>query len=277
MGIWKLSYAAAWTVVLTCSAWAQNQAATEENGALLRGPTVSEAAQRTLVRTDAMGRLVQLEQRPEVAALGLLVIDPVHRDQARQIIENRQTDLGMMLVDQIDVVRDITDAMRSGNQDDAARRSRELYDMFEPEHRRAPLLELLSEILPDDAAAELKRLVDEYWDSRVDWELRNAPDADEDDRQSVAERLAFSMFQHEMRAAYEWTLRPYHNRLQTIYEITEATEEQRAVIRAAIIDYVRESRLQPTAEQRRAVTQRIYDVLNEQQRLRLFEQVVLRM
>ncbi len=256
--------------------WAQTDHAAHDD-ALLGGPKISQEARQTLVKTDARGRMMQLEQRPEVAALALLVLDPVQREQARQRIENRQTELGMLLVDHIDVIREITDAIRSGDQDTAAKLSHDLYDMYDPQHLRAPLLESLSDVLPADSVKELQQLVDEYWQAWIDWELRSTPDADENARQAAAARLAFTLFQVEMRSAYEWTLRPYHNRLQTIYEITEANDEQRAEIRAAIIDYVRESRLQPTDEQRRAVTQRIYDVLNEQQRLRLFEQVVLRM
>ena len=90
-----------------------------EEDPLLSGPKVQRSEKRTLVNTDARGRLLGLEQRPEVAALGLLILEPEHRQAARQIVADRQTRLGMFLVDHIDVIREITDAMRTGKPDRA--------------------------------------------------------------------------------------------------------------------------------------------------------------
>ncbi len=41
-----------------------------------------------------------------------------------------------------------------------------------------------------------------------------------------------------------------------------------------MINYIRESRLRPTPEQRQAAAARIYDLLDETQRLKLFEQAL---
>lgn len=62
-------------------------AARKENKPLLSGPEVDESEARTLVQYDLAGRLILLQQQPEEAAVGLLVLDPDRRAAAGQLFE----------------------------------------------------------------------------------------------------------------------------------------------------------------------------------------------
>lgn len=177
----------------------------------------------------------------------------------------------MFLVDRIDDVREITDAMQRGEQETAGRIVRQLHRDFESDEAHVPLLDSLRDTLAGDEYEQLERLVDEYWQAALDRRVRDRPEPDEAAVQAAEQQLAFELFQQELRQAYEWTLRPYREKLETICRITNATEAQREQIRDAVIDFVRESRLSPTEAQYRRLTDRIHDALDESQRRRPFE------
>lgn len=241
---------------------------------ILRGPTVAVEEARSLVQRDAMGRFVPIADRPEEIAITVVPIDINRRHLARDVIATRRTALGMHLVEHVDILKEATDAMLAGENERAQKLYRDIYEKFEPEQGRDPLLEPLAEVLSADEFNELKRLVDEYWQAWTDWELRDQMQPAEEARAAVAQRLEFTMFQQEISRAYEWSIRPYQQKLQYICEIVETTPEQRSAIRSAIVDHIRETKLQSTPEQRQLLTQRIYDTLDEQQRLKLFELIV---
>ena len=119
-----------------------------EDEGFLRGPTVSDSAPRTLVNIDVQGRFVALPGRPEVAAVELVIIDAQSRERAREVAAARVTALGMFLVDHIDLVREATDALRSGEEARAREIYRKVYDQFDPDQDRSPLLEDLGRKRP---------------------------------------------------------------------------------------------------------------------------------
>jgi len=162
----------------------------------------------------------------------------------------------------------------------------------------------------------LKAMLDEYWSAWIAAEARaehrrgdrgadaaRADDADQVDqdkpdgmmdevaRGATAERLAVSdaqrdriqarlveqLFNEEVRRAYERVIQPLRQKMERVYQVTEPSPEQREAIRAALIDYIRDGRLRPNEEQRRRLVERIYEVLNEDQRLKLFEAALSQM
>jgi hypothetical protein len=241
---------------------------------LLRGPSVPDRSVRTLVRFDADGRFIALRERPEEAALGLMLLEPQRRERARDVAESRRISLGMLLVDNIDLVREGTDAIAAGERAKTRQIYRDLHTRFDPEGTRDPLLKPFADILSPAELDDLRRLVDEYWSAWIDWEMRDAADRTDEARKRIERRLAFTLFQQEVGEAYTWSLRPFRTRLETLYEITQPTPEQRAALREAVIDHIRESRLKPTPEQQRRVADRIYSILDEDQRRRLFEHLL---
>lgn len=233
---------------------------------MLRGPEVPDEVMHTIVRHDAMGRFVRVEGRPEEAALGQLQLDPVRRDQARQVILDRAAALSRLLIERIDLVKDATDAALNRDNARAQALARSLYDIFEPGHEHAPLLAPLEKVLSAEEHARLGRMVDEYWSAWIAWEQRNSRQKDD---QAVRQRLAFGLFQEEVRQAYERTLRPWRDRIDRIYTAVDATPEQKQAIRDAVIDFIRASGLRPSAEQRQDLARRIYEALDEDRRVRL--------
>ncbi len=238
----------------------------------LRGPVVPENVANTLVRHDAQGRLIMLEGRPEEAAIEIMLLPPHIREQAREIIADRGGRLNRMLVENIDLVREATDAIRAGDNQAALGFYERLHGLFEDREERFPLLKPLSAVLDMNQQAQFTRLIEDYWSA---WEAAEARRANVD-AATIRPRLTRTLFQTELRLAFERTLRPFQERLERIYELAEPTPEQRVQLRAAVIDYIRESQLRPTQEQRHELARRLYAVLDDEQRIALFEAILNR-
>lgn len=240
----------------------------------LGGPTVPRQIARTIVRRDAKGNFLRVEGRPEEAALIALDLDEATREKARDVVLARSMAIGGLLVDNIDLVRERGDDLEAGRRDHASEILRQLYQKAEPQGRRSPLLDDLRPVLSPEQHAELTRIVDDYWTTLIDWELRRAKDKSEKPRLDTERRLALGLFADEVRRAYEGTLQPYRQRMDEIFRIVDPTPEQRATIRTLIIEHIRESRLKPTAEQRKRLLGDIYRSLDAERQAKLFDLVV---
>lgn len=244
---------------------------------LLRGPTVADDATRTLINVDMGGNFVRVQGRPEEAALGLVIVDPDRRQQAQAAAAARRTSIGMLLIDNIDLVKEASDAVRAGENQTVQRVYREIYSRFDPDQIRDPLLADFAQALSAEEQQQVVAMVDDYWTAWIDWELRNRNNPNDAMRARTEQRLAFSIFQREIGEAYNWALRPFQQRMEALYEMVEPTEEQRSAIRDAMIEYIREARLEPTPEQRRKTADEIYMLFTEEQHQRLFERMLWRM
>lgn len=251
-------------ILLNSPAWAQPPAGDDQ---VLSGPAVPDEVARTLVRFNAGGRFQRVEGRPEEAALMLLPLDSDTRERARAVISDHEAALQRLLIDNIDTVKETTDAILAGDNAGVQRLSKDLYDRFDPAHTRDPLMAPLVGVLPDAQHADLKRLLDEYWAAWIKAERRAGSKEPEAKAQG---RLTFTLFQEDIRRAYDRTLRPFRERIERIYQVADPTPEQRAAIREAVIDYIRETRLKPSAEQRDQVARRVYLILDEERRIKLF-------
>lgn len=240
----------------------------------LEGPRVPEGLVQTLVSYDAAGRLRRLEGRPEDSAVGLAVKDPARRDKAREASINRVLALGVHLINHMDTARALAEARRTGDNKQADKLARELYDSFDPGHERDPLIAPLKGILDPSELAEVQRLCDEYWRAWIDREIRGAKDQSPDARRKIQDRLAYSLFQDDLRVAFENAIKPYQDKLDALERRLDPTPEQKQAIRDAVIAFVREARLKPTPEQRRALMRQIYHSLDEKRREEFFEIMV---
>ncbi len=230
----------------------------------LAGPKVPE--RKTLVSTDMQGRFRRLENRPEVAALEILEIDPERLDRARNAVERRNSAVHKHLVDNLALIKQWTDPSRSGDPAAVEKMGRELYDRFDPGHARDPLLESLSKELSADEAAELGRLVDEYWERAVDFEQAKNRKQSRADAQA---RLSYELFQRDVRRAYDIGLRPYQQKLEKICAAVDPTPAQREAMRNAMIEYIRASFSAPDPAQRLRLARGIYEALDEERRVKL--------
>jgi hypothetical protein len=266
---WRLAVACT-EVLLVSRAPAQEAPGGERP---LAGPTIPTEVLRTLVRHDARGNFQRLDVRAEAAALDHIEAEQGVRDKAREVVGERAIALGVFLVENIERVAEIMEAREAGRREKAGELLRELWHDFEEGEPWAPLMNRLEAVLPMECMAEARRLVEEYWNAWIDWELRNARDRSAPARERARRRLAFTVFQDEVRQAYEQVIRPYQQRVEVLFQSVEPTEEQRGAIREAVIAYIRESRAKPTREQRVELMTRIYGLLDEGRRARFFELV----
>jgi len=257
---------------------------------VLRGPSVPRQA--SIVHPDMTGRFLRVEGRPEEAAMLELGLDPEDKERAREVIDERASRLNLFLAEQVDLLKSAADALAARDAEGARRAAREMHERFEGSGVRDPLLEPLRRVLPRGAADELSRMVDEYWSAWIaaearaerrggrdagDEGMREADDRpgargpiDAAERASVEARLVERLFNEEIQGAYQRVILPLRQKLDRVYEVTEPTPEQRAAIREALIDYIREGRLRPSEEQRNRLVQRIYEAFSEDQRRKLF-------
>ncbi len=238
----------------------------------LRGPAVPDTTTQSIVSKTMSGRFAPLDVRPEVAAVQQLELDDAARARVRETIDKRALDISMLLVDHIDTVKEITDLTASGDRDAARRLLHGLWEAFEPGEPRAPMLDAWRGVLTDEQADEARRMVDEYWDAWIDWELRHNEARRENPavREHVAGRLAYQLFEREVRRGYDASLAHYRRAIEAIENAVDPTDAQREAIRDIIIEHIKATRLEATPAQRREVNMRIYRMLDEQRRERLF-------
>ena len=130
---------------------------------VLRGPSVPREERKTLVSWTMTGQFERVEGRPEAAAVQLLDLDEAARREAARMIDERNQAVGMLLVDRIEAVREITDATLGGERARAQGLLRELWAEFEPDAPRSPLREELVEVLSEAQCAEFDRLLDAWF------------------------------------------------------------------------------------------------------------------
>lgn len=235
----------------------------------LAGPAVDAGERRTLINRSMSQDFVRLSDRPEIAVIELLDLPDDVRAEARSLGEDRVVRLAMFLVDRIDDLRAITDDITAGRAEAARQKTRNLWNIHDPDARITPLLDDLARIIGPRQAAEAEGLISDYLDA---W-IASARLPNETNRET-RERLAYLLFQEELRAAYEISLENTRRALDAIYDAVEPTPEQREHIRSIIIEHIKQTRLQATTEQRRAVMRSIYDSLDEERRGRLFDYAI---
>ena len=261
---------------LACAAVAPAASAQPDPGMAddpLRGPEVPDTRTRTLVKKTMTGRLERLQVRPEVAALQELDLDAETAEAARQVVDDRSFAVTMMLVDELDRIKEMTDKRTAGDNEGAQAIFDEMWEAFEPDAPRSPLIKPLGAVLDDEQTASLRELVDEYWESLIDWELRNNEQRRQNPevRKRVERRVALRMFQREVQEGYEASLRRYQQAIDAVADAVKPTPEQRHEIRMIIIEHIKRTRLSATPEQRRATNLEIYRMLDDDRKEKLFQ------
>ncbi len=242
----------------------------------LRGPQVERDQLDTIVITDMSGNFIPVEERPELVAFARVCDDPEDLARAREVGTSRVFDLAELLVDEIDTVRTITDAIAEGNTTYAQTLLAQLRLRHDPDMLRDPLRAELEPMLEATQRERFDRILDEYWDA---WIAANTPESEQDMQgrprtqavhQRIENRLNNELFQRDIANAYEYSLRRYRDAMQAMYDAIQPTPEQRAWIRNRVIQHIKDTRLNPTLEQREALMLEIYDMLDEDRQTKLF-------
>jgi hypothetical protein len=230
----------------------------------------------TIVITDMSGNFTPVEGRPELVAFARVCDDPDDLARARELGTSRVFDLAELLVDEIETVRTITDALAEGNNAYAQTLLAQLRLRHDPEMLRDPLRAGLEPMLEDAQRERFDRILDEYWDA---WIAANTPESDQNMqgqprtpaiKQQIENRLNNELFQRDIANAYEYSLKRYRDAMQAMYDAIEPTPEQRAWIRNRVIQHIKDTRLNPTLEQREALMLEIYDMLDGERQTKLF-------
>ena len=242
----------------------------------LRGPQVERDQLDTIVITDMSGNFIPVEERPELVAFARVCDDPEDLARAREMGTSRVFDLAELLVNEIDTVRTITDAIAEGNTTYAQTLLAQLRLRHDPDMLRDPLRAELEPMLEATQRERFDRILDEYWDA---WIAANTPESEQDMQgrprtqavhQRIENRLNNELFQRDIANAYEYSLRRYRDAMQAMYDAIQPTPEQRAWIRNRVIQHIKDTRLNPTLEQREALMLEIYDMLDEDRQTKLF-------
>lgn len=247
--------------------------AQDEEPGLLSGPAVE--AQATIVRYGMDGRLQPIAGRPEIAAAQVLIaarsLPTEVAERVRAINTARGESIRMLLVDELDTVREVTDLITAGEADAARDAMRAMWRRFETGTSHAPLLDDLVEAVGEGHADELRRINEEYWTALLRERAGGMMDQRGERALAAARaRLAFDIFQQELREGYDLTLRRYRELLESINTGVEPTPEQRTAIRDVVLEHIENTRLAATPEQRRETMLRIYRELDEGRRERLY-------
>lgn len=237
---------------------------------LLKGPSIGDSP--TITRYTMSGEFEQIAGRPEIAAFAVIAKDTGLMDRAIEIELERTVSLSMLLVDQIDLMKESTDAMTAGDNSKSNQIQGRLHEMFDPKKRHDPLTPELMRLLNKNQQAQYKRVLESYWDAWIDASLGERMNQQEPKvRERTRARLTRNLFFRELRDAYDISLRQYRESIERIYSVVNPTDEQREKMRDILITYIKQTRLEPTSQQRRAATIQMYEVLDEERRTAFFE------
>ena len=242
----------------------------------LRGPDVPRETLDSIGTTSMTGRFTPVEGRPELAAFIVVCDDPEDLARARDLGTQHIFDLAELLVDEIETVRQVTDATTAGNTELARSLMAGLRLRADPDLERDPMRAELEAMLDQGQRERLDRILDDYW---MRWVSANTPEKQQNMQgqpknsatyKRIENRLSNQLFQRDITSAYEYSLRRYRDAMQAMYDAIEPTLEQRAWIRDRVIEHIKETRLKANAEQREAIMLEIYTMLDEDRKTLLF-------
>ncbi len=238
---------------------------------LLKGPSIPAQTQNTIGSTNMNGHFTPVEGRPELAAFALVTTDPEKLASARDLENQRIFDLTTYLVDEIDAVREITDAIAAGNQTQAQILLAQLRLRYDPNLIRDPLLTELETMLDANQRAELTRILDDYW---LRWAASQSDTMnmrpDSSAYKKAEHQLNNQLFQEDIRQAYDASLKRYRDTLDAIVAAIQPTDDQQAQIRTLITEHIKETKLKATNAQRQALMLDIYHLLDEDRQEQFF-------
>jgi hypothetical protein len=254
-------------VVIGSSAFAQETPPASDATAL-QGPKVAaEKPPESLVQRDVAGKLVRLEERPEQAALKLLDLSPMEREGADAVLKAHAAAAAKLLSEHTDLFLKVQTARQGGASfEELAPLMREFEELV-PELLRKPLVDRVSEALPEAKRARFHALVQEYGQAIVKEEAgakgRVVPSGP-----FAARRLESNLLLRDMGQALRARVTDQRERLAALVKAVEATPEQAEKIDALFRSQAQgpESR---TAETRMRLMRQLAELLTPEQRVKL--------
>ncbi len=135
----------------------------------LGGPKVASSADRpTIVERDLGGKVKVLELSPPEAALMRLKVDDASREKVDRILAERAKLLDVLVRDNLRLLVELDGARQAGEQDRVREGLRTLTEASEPLRRRGRLITELQAVLPKEQAEQLRTMIGEYMQARIE-------------------------------------------------------------------------------------------------------------
>lgn len=130
--------------------------------AVLGGPRIPVREVRpTLVSLDSQGKLVPLDERPEIVAVGMIGLSGDAKKAADKVLNEHGAAVSKALNEHQAIFLQIQSARQSGDQRLASQITRELRQKA-PQLWEPPLLDQLAKAIPVEKAVQLRSIVNEY-------------------------------------------------------------------------------------------------------------------
>lgn len=256
----------------------------------LAGPKVrertGEQVAASLVKRDFDGRIRRVEVDPAVAALEHLTLDAPTRERIDRVIFERNAIVDRIVQENLLTLADAAQAGQGGDKANAMKGLRTLMEAARPLRDRGRLIDEIAPMMPEDQAAEAKRLVREYWRAIVRERMEIGPPDEPGKKLNFVEASATEMLLalgQEGRNGFERTIGQQARNFEDLLKKLSLTPEQESKIRAAVQDSVTERRTpdgkgyaEPTGRDKLRNAGRfmeIYGMLNAEQRRILLQEM----
>lgn len=275
----------------------------------LAGPSVSErAVRKTLVEYDFPGKVKRLEAAPEEVALRLMDLDSGLREKVDQVFNERVKQLDEFVAKNLELLTKLQTASVAGNKLDQAMLLAEGVQKLSPVWMKGSLRSQIDELLPKEKKAELKALLDEYWDAIVKEQQAQPAVADEPapdamkaetdaagvakatkkakgkqseskttEKPAVKKKARWEIMVGERLASFGKEIeRSFQRQLQSgdiIYRYIESaivmTPEQKGTIRELCAAFAEKTKMNPTEKQNQELFVKIAGALDTKQQVEL--------
>lgn len=237
-------------------------ATTADEPALLAGPRVEErAAKPTLVRFGADGRLLALDDREEIAAIGLLGLSDEERAPLDQLVRLRLADVMAGGLKRIPLVLELQDATANGEEakiDDVLMRYARNRPIW---GNKVALVQVVEEALPERVRAEYRSLVAEYQDAWIAMKARESMK----DRAELLAELEREKRIADIRRPTEARLEQARVRFDAISKRLDLTTDQEGKLRTLVQEYATNTNYRPTGRDGLKLLRDIFSVLTWEQ------------
>jgi len=243
----------------------------------LSGPKVTDRPvdDSTIVRRDAMGRLVRPERDPAFEALDTLKLDPGTRAKADQIITKRHAAIDAVVRDNLLLINELNNARQSGDREQSRRLLQELYAKARPYLSRGTLADELRATLGEADHARLVTLTAAYHEAAVAERIGSMGEEGQSmDRAKadISERLV--QLGTEVKRSFERSVQSGGRELDKLMADLALTPEQEGTIRQRIQDVYFKAQGKPDRGAVAKVFLESWQELTTEQRQRLL--VILR-
>lgn len=228
----------------------------------------------TLVRRDEKGQIIRLTVLPAEAAVGAMTLRPESRRQAERIVADMRSAMDRFTRENIASVVRLHESRQAGRQAEVTRIAGELWDRHKELRGRAGAAQEMMAFMDDAEKAELRRLVQEYLQARIEEESARAKAAlrQFDPREFIRSEQVWVLAEDLIRA-YARISAKHVRDAEGLTDGLSLTQEQRTAIEAILADAYLDGFGDASADGQAAVMRRVMAVLTPTQRAALVKRL----